>query len=36
MATACTAPAPHRKDLTGPALRTFFRIAEAWGLREAE
>ena len=25
-----------RKDLTGPALRTFFRIAEAWGLREAE
>lgn len=29
-------PAPRRKDLTGPALRTFFRIAEAWGLREAE
>ena len=21
-----------RKDLTGPALRTFFRIADAWGL----
>lgn len=29
-------PAPRRKDLTGPALRTFFRIAEAWSLREAE
>lgn len=27
---------PNRKDLTGPALRTFFRIAEAWGLKEAE
>ena len=27
---------PSRKDLTGPALRTFFRIAEAWGLKEAE
>lgn len=25
-----------RKDLSGPALRTFFRIAEAWGLKEAE
>lgn len=25
-----------RRDLTGPALRTFFRIAEAWGLKEAE
>lgn len=25
-----------RKDLTGPALRTFFRIAEAWGLKEPE
>ncbi len=25
-----------RKDLTGPALRTFFRIADAWGLRESE
>ena len=24
------------KDLTGPALRTFFRIAEAWGLKEQE
>jgi hypothetical protein len=29
-------PAPRRKDLTGPALRTFFRIADAWGLREHE
>ena len=34
MATA--ASALDRKDLTGPALRTFFRIAEAWGLREQE
>lgn len=25
-----------RRSLTGPALRTFFRIAEAWGLREQE
>ena len=25
-----------RKDLTGPALRTFFRIAEAWNLQEQE
>lgn len=25
-----------RKTLTGPALRTFFRIAEAWGLKEHE
>ena len=30
------AKATDRKDLTGPALRTFFRIAEAWGLREQE
>lgn len=30
------AKAPGRKDLTGPALRTFFRIADAWGLKEAE
>ena len=29
------AKAPSRKDLTGPALRTFFRIADAWGLKEA-
>ena len=40
MATAAypgtRANAPSRKDLTGPALRTFFRIADAWGLREAE
>lgn len=33
---SATARAPHRKDLTGPALRTFFRIAEAWGLKESE
>lgn len=25
-----------RKDLTGPALRTFFRIADAWRLNENE
>ncbi|HUD27760.1 MAG TPA: MbcA/ParS/Xre antitoxin family protein [Novosphingobium sp.] len=36
MATASLAPAPDRKDLTGPALRTFFRIAEAWDLKEQE
>ena len=29
-------PAAGRRDLTGPALRTFFRIAEAWGLKEQE
>lgn len=33
---AVPASAIARKDLTGPALRTFFRIADAWGLREAE
>ncbi|RVT90315.1 MbcA/ParS/Xre antitoxin family protein [Sphingomonas crocodyli] len=27
---------PTRKDLTGPALRTFFRIADVWKLREQE
>lgn len=26
----------NRRDLTAPALRTFFRIAEAWGLKEQE
>lgn len=30
------ADAPSRRDLTGPALRTFFRIAQAWGLKESE
>lgn len=30
------AKASSRKDLTGPALRTFFRIADAWKLREQE
>ena len=34
MATAATATIPDRKDLTGPALRTFFRIADAWRLSE--
>ena len=36
MATASLAHSPNRRDLTGPALRTFFRIADAWGLKEAE
>ena len=36
MATASPAKDPNRKDLTGPALRTFFRIADAWGLKEQE
>lgn len=30
------ATATGRRDLTGPALRTFFRIAEAWKLKEQE
>lgn len=36
MAIASVAKATDRKDLTGPALRTFFRIADAWGLKEQE
>ncbi|MBI2717677.1 MAG: DUF2384 domain-containing protein [Rhizobiales bacterium] len=36
MPTTSTAKAVDRKDLTGPALRTFFRIAEAWNLQEQE
>lgn len=36
MATAAALPARDRKDLTGPALRTFFRIADAWKLKEQE
>lgn len=28
--------APNRRDLTGPALRTFFNIADAWDLKEQE
>lgn len=36
MAVAAAARIPDRKDLTGPALRTFFRIADAWGLKEQE
>jgi hypothetical protein len=31
-ATAEASPKLDRKSLSGPALRTFFRIAEAWGL----
>lgn len=30
------APDLSRRDLTGPALRTFFNIAKAWGLNEVE
>jgi hypothetical protein len=29
-------PAPDRRSLAAPALRTFFRIAEAWRLSAAE
>lgn len=36
MPVATAAKQIDRKDLTGPALRTFFRIADAWGLREQE
>jgi len=36
MAVAAAARIPDRKDLTGPALRTFFRIADAWDLKEQE
>jgi hypothetical protein len=36
MASASHDKAKGRKDLTGPALRTFFRIAKAWGLKEPE
>jgi hypothetical protein len=31
-----TAPALDRRSLSGPALRTFFRIAELWGLSTDE
>lgn len=33
---ASLAKAQDRKELTGPALRTFFNIAEAWDLSELE
>lgn len=36
MAMAAPAKALDRKGLTGPALRTFFRIADAWHLNENE
>jgi hypothetical protein len=36
MSETSTAKALDRKDLTGPALRTFFRIAEVWSLKEQE
>lgn len=35
MATTAPSRTPDRKELTGPALRTFFRIAAAWELKEA-
>ena len=35
-ATAYHVEAPAARDLSGPALRAFFRIAAAWGLRSAE
>ena len=31
-----TAPARSRKELSGPALRTFFRIADLWKLTTSE
>ena len=36
MPNATNAKVMDRRDLTGPALRTFFRIADAWGLQEQE
>jgi hypothetical protein len=36
MLSTTTVKAMSRKELTGPALRTFFRIAEAWKLQELE
>ncbi len=36
MSGTSTVKALDRKDLTGPAVRTFFRIAEAWSLKEQE
>jgi hypothetical protein len=36
MPSTTTVHATSRKDLTGPALRAFFRIAEAWKLQEQE
>lgn len=36
MQAATTGKEIDRKDLTGPALRTFFRIADAWALKEQE
>lgn len=36
MPSMTTVKVTNRRDLTGPALRTFFRIAEAWKLQEQE
>lgn len=36
MSSVPTARARSRTDLTGPALRTFFRVADAWKLSEQE
>ena len=36
MTAIAKAKVPNRRDLTGPALRTFFNIADAWQLKEHE
>ncbi len=36
MAKTLAANMKSRKDLTGPALRTFFRVSDAWDLSEQE
>lgn len=36
MPSTTTVKVTNRRDLTGPALRTFFTIAEAWKLQEQE
>ncbi|MCW1432216.1 MbcA/ParS/Xre antitoxin family protein [Novosphingobium sp. JCM 18896] len=36
MGSASKVTTTERRDLSGPALRTFFRIAQAWGLKERE
>lgn len=36
LATTHPADAPAARDLSGPALRAFFRISTAWGLKSSE
>lgn len=36
MTEATSLPTPSGKDVRGPALRTFFRITDAWGLKARE